>query len=50
MKKNAIRKKSVLFVAIMCALCGCAKTPNVRDENGINYEVLRAQLILEVKE
>lgn len=49
MKKN-VRKKSILFVTIICVLiiymCGCAKTPNVREENGINYAVSESDEII----
>lgn len=46
MKKN-VRKKNISFAAlicglIICILCGCAKTPNVREENGINYAVSKS--------
>lgn len=35
--RKVIRKKGILFIAIMCILCGCADTPDARDENGISY-------------
>lgn len=50
MKKNT-RKKSISFIAIVCVsiistLCGCAETPNVRDENGIDYAVRESDEII----
>lgn len=50
MKKYA-RKKSISFTAMVCVsiiytLCGCAETPNVSDENGINYAVSESDEII----
>lgn len=38
MKKSVI-KSSILFAMVVCILGGCAETPDVSEENGINYAI-----------